>query len=75
MLTHSLIRQTHTEKALDFILTVSMCARFQPGVQNMLDVGLERPNSFSSRVTLVSEFFPSLIQFLLENDYVITSAL
>lgn len=28
---------------------------FQPGAPNALDMGLERPNSFSSRVTLVSD--------------------
>lgn len=28
---------------------------FQPGVNNVLDMGLEKPSSFSSRVTMVSD--------------------
>lgn len=27
----------------------------QPGVSNVLDMGLEKPNNFSSRVTMVSD--------------------
>lgn len=33
---------------------------FQPGAPNVLDMGLERPNNFSARVTLVSEIIACL---------------
>lgn len=60
--THSQINTSSMTNMLHLVIrvhTVCVCF-FQPGAYNVLDMGLERPNNFSSRVTLVS----GIINFL-----------
>lgn len=51
------LTHTHTCTSTTYytLLLIHICVFLQPGVRNVLDMGLERPNNFSSRVTLVSE--------------------
>lgn len=52
--THKHITTQSMSNILYLVISAHVCI-FQPGVHNVLDLGLERPNNFSSRVTLVSE--------------------